>query len=200
MFCIKYWNSFDSDDPDSKVFIIAGPRGSGKTVLLSYIKRIYDEKDNWITVDLKHYGDMIEQLCAKVYEKGKVKHLFAKVNFNFSFSGFGFSIHGETPVSNIESLAEKIFTYLSKKHIKVLVTIDDVIKNEKTQYFVHSYQSYIREKYDLFLLMSGLYENISSLENDKGLTFLVRAPKVYLEKLSQIAIANSYMRLLNVDK
>ena len=193
-------DSFDSVSPDSKVFIIAGPRGSGKTVLLSHIKKMYDEKDNWITVDLNPYGDMIEQLCAKIYEKGKIKHLFVKSDFSFSFSGLGFTIHGETPVSNIESLIEKIFSYLLTKNIKVLVTIDDVVKNDQMRYFVHSYQSYIREKYNLFLLMSGLYANISDLENDKGLTFLVRAPKVYLDKLSKVAIANSYMRLLGVDR
>ena len=192
--------TFNSDSPESKVFILAGPRGCGKTVLLSHIKRIYDKKENWLTVDLNPYGDMVEQMCAKIYERGKIKHLFLKLDFNFSFKGFGFSIQGDTPVSNIESLAEKMFLYLKKKKIKVLITIDDVIKNPQMQYFIHSYQSYIREQYDVYLLMSGLYENISSLENDKGLTFLVRAPKIYLEKLSQVAITNSYMYLLNVDK
>lgn len=191
--------SFDSETPESKVYVISGPRGCGKTVLLSHIKRMYDDKDGWITVDLNPYGNMVEQLCAKIYECGKLKRLFLKAEFNFSFKGIGLSIHGDTPVSNIESLAEKIFTYLKKKNIRVLITIDDISKNEFTQYFVHSYQSYIREKYDLFLLMSGLYENVSILERDKGLTFLARAPKIYLEKLSQVAVANSYKRLLNVD-
>ena len=193
-------NSFDSENPDSKVYILTGPRGSGKTVLLSRIKAMYEAKENWITVNLNPYGDMIEQLCAEIYEKGKVKHLFLKAEFSFSFKGLGFSIHGETPVSNAETLSEKMLSYLKKKNVRVLVTIDDVAKNEQMKYFIHAYQNYIREKYNLFLLMSGLYENISDLENDKGLTFLVRAPKIYLEKLSQVAIANSYMRLLNVDR
>lgn len=192
--------SFDSDNPETKVYIITGPRGSGKTVLLTHIKNIYENKKDWITVNLNPYGDMVEQLCASVYEKGKVKHLFLKTEFSFSFKGIGFSIQGDTPVSNVETLSEKIMAYLKKKGIKILVAIDDVVKNDNTQYFIHAYQSYIREKYNLYLLMTGLYENISNLENDKGLTFFVRAPKLYLEKLSQIAIANSYQRLLDVDK
>ncbi len=192
--------SFDSDYPETKVYILTGPRGSGKTVLLSHIKHIYEERNDWITVDLNPYGNMIEQLCAEIYEEGKIKRLFVKAEFNFSFKGVGFSIHGDTPVSNIETLSEKMLAYLKKKKTKVLITIDDVIKNENMRYFVHAYQSYIREKYDLYLLMTGLYGNISDLENDKGLTFLVRAPKIYLEKLSQIAIANSYQRLLGVNE
>ncbi len=193
-------NSFDSDIPESKVFVLTGPRGSGKTVLLSQIKHEYDQKEKWIVVDLNPYGNMIEQLCAGIYEKGKIKHLFIKTEFNFSFKGIGFSIQGDNPVSNTEALLDKMLFFLKKKQYRVLVTIDDILKNENVQYFIHAYQSCIREKYDLFLLASALYENISDIENDKGLTFLARAPKIYLEKLSQISIANTYTRILGVDK
>lgn len=192
-------NAFDSEFPESKVFIVCGPRGSGKTVLISQVKKIYDQRKDWITIDLNPYGDLIEQMCAKLYEAGLPKHLFLKTEFNFSFKGLGFTISGENPVSNLNTLSEKMLSYLKKKGIRVLLVIDDVLKNEYTQYFVHSFQSYIREKYDLFLLMSGLYDNISSLENEKGLTFFIRAPKIYLNKLSQVAIANAYSRLLSID-
>lgn len=192
--------SFNSDNPESKIYIFAGPRGSGKTVLLSHIKSIYEEKKDWITVDLNPYGDMLEQLCAKIYEKGKVKHLFLKTEFNFSFKGISFSISGENPISNVESMLERMFSYLLKKNIKVLMTIDDVSNNEFVKYFTHQYQSFIRDKYNVFLLLSGLYENISRIESDKSLTFLVRAPKIYMEKLDYIAITFSYMNLLGIEK
>ena len=193
-------DAFDSETPESKVFVITGPRGSGKTVLLSHIKSIYDEQNGWLTVDLNPYGNMVEQLCAKIYEKGKIKHLFLKAEFNFSFQGIGFAVSGEKPISNADTLLEKIFSYLKKKEIRVLITVDDISNNENLKYFIHAYQNLIREKYDAFLLASGLYENISAIENDKGLTFFVRAPKIYLEKLSLIAITNSYMRILGADK
>lgn len=143
---------------------------------------------------------MIEQLCAKAYEKGKVKRLFLKAEFNDSFHGFGISIRGGNPVSNVESMVENILRHLNKKRINVLLTIDDVSNDENMRYFAHEYQSYIREGFRVFLLMSGLHESISDLENGKGLTFLIRAPKIYLQQLSQVAIANSYIRALGVDK
>lgn len=193
-------DSFESLNPESKIFVLTGPRGSGKTVFLSQAKNYFEEKSNWITVNLKPYGDMIEQLCASIYEKGKVKHLFLKVEFNFSFKGIGFSISGAEPISNAETLLEKMFKYLKGKKYKVLIVVDDISSNEYTKYFAHSYQNFIREGYDTFLLASGLYENISALENDKSLTFLIRAPKIYLERLSLSAIANSYIKLLQVDQ
>ena len=193
-------NSFDSESPESKIYVITGPRGSGKTVFLSQIKRIYDEKEDWITIDLNPHGNMIEQFCAKAYEKGKVKRLFLETEFNYSFHGFGISISGGNPVSNVESMVEKILVHLAKKGIRVLLTIDDVTNGENMRYFAHAFQSYIREGYGVFLLMTGLHDNISDLQNDKGLTFLIRAPKIHLDRLSQVAIANSYIRVLGVDK
>ena len=35
---IQITDAFDSENPESKVFVLAGPRGCGKTVLLSKIK------------------------------------------------------------------------------------------------------------------------------------------------------------------
>ena len=190
---------FESENPESKIKIITGPRGCGKTVLLSQIKNHFDEKNNWITVDLTQYSNMLEQLAGKLYENGKIKKLFIKAEFNFSFKGIGFSIHGDTPISNVESLLDRIFTYLRNKNIKVLVTIDDIANNDHVKQFIQTYQGFIRSKYQVFLLMTGLFENISDLENTNNLTFLLRAPKVKLSKLNMRAIALTYKKYLGVD-
>lgn len=192
-------NSFTSENPESKAFVLTGPRGSGKTVFLSEIRSTFSNKENWLAVNLNPYGDMLEQLCASIYEHGKTKHLFLTVDFNFSFKGLGFSIRGKEPVSNVQTLLEKMLTYLRKKDTKVLITVDDVTNNQNMKYFIHAYQSLIADKFNVFLLMTGLYENISEIENDKGLTFFIRAPKVHLDKLSLIAISNSYAKIFKID-
>ena len=81
---------FDSEKPETKVMVLTGARGVGKTVLLSAIKKYYDEKESWITADVNPNIDILEQLVSKIYEYGKVKKLFLKTEFNFSFNGFGF--------------------------------------------------------------------------------------------------------------
>ena len=191
---------FDSEIPETKIKIITGPRGCGKTVLLSQVKKYYDDKDSWITADVNPNGDILEQLASKIYESGKVKKLFLKAEFNFSFKGIGLTIHGDEPVSSIYTLLDKMFKYLKKKEIRVLITIDDCSTNENMKIFAHSYQSFIREEYPAFLLITGLYENVDKLEKVDNLTFLARAPKLFLNKLSIRAVTMSYMRIFDISE
>ncbi len=48
--------------------------------------------------------------------------------------------------------------------------------------------------------MTGLYKNISKLEEDRSLTFLFRAPKLRLSPLSLLSIANSYQTTFSLDE
>ena len=121
---------FESDNPETKAMIITGPRGCGKTVLLTQIKTYFQDKNDWLTVALNHSSIMLEQLAGKLYEEGKIKKLFLKAEFNFSFQGLSFSIKGEKPISNVHSLLDVIFKYLKKKNVKVLIVIDDVGNND----------------------------------------------------------------------
>ncbi len=190
---------FTSEDPRSKVYLIGGPRGCGKTVLLSQIKEFFDEQKDWITVDLNPFMDMHDQFASKLYNEGKLKKLFLKTDFSISFKGVSFSISGEKPVTNVISLIEIMLKYLKKKQKKVLITIDDVSNNDNIKAFIYTYQSLLREGLETFLLMTGLYDNVSNLSSDKNLTFLLRAPKLYLTKLNLRDVAQSYQRQLNVS-
>lgn len=191
---------FDNDNPETKIIILTGARGVGKTVLLSSIKKYYDNLDNWISLDANPNLDILEQLASKIYEYGKIKKLFLKTEFNFSFKGLGFSIKGDNPVSSIQVLLDKMLKYLKDKNVKVLITIDDIISNDEVKIFAHAYQSFIREGYLLYFIATGLYENIEKLSNEKNLTFLSRAPKLYLGKLNLKAITYSYMDIFNIDE
>lgn len=82
---------------------------------------------------------------------------------------------------------------------RVLITIDEVDNSEQIKEFVQAYQSLIRLKYPVLLLMTGLYENINKLQDDKSLTFLYRAPKINLGPLNIKAIEISYKNNLNID-
>lgn len=47
--------------------------------------------------------------------------------------------------------------------------------------------------------MTGLYENVRSLQNEKSLTFLYRTPQIELNSLPLIDIYYSFKDLLNID-
>lgn len=166
-------------------------------MLTSLIKLFED--DDFICLDLNPFEDLNEQFAAKLYEKGKLKKLFLHPEFSFSFKGLTFSIDGNDKVSNISSLIEKMLAYIKKKNKKVLISIDDVSTNNYVKSFIFSFQQMIRNDENVFLLLTGLYENVSELERNKSLTFFLRAPKLFLTSLSIYEIVYSYKKILNLS-
>lgn len=192
-------SAFKDETPETKVFVITGPRGAGKTALLTKMKNVFHE-EGYLTIDLNPFMEMQEQFASKLYEEGKLWKLFLHPEFSFSFNGLTFSLKGKTEINNISTLISRMLEYLKKKNKRVLITIDDVSKTLSMKGFVYAYQQWIREGYPVFLLMSGLYENVSEIERDKSLTFFLRAPKIMLEPLNVAAIAYSYKNLLDLDE
>lgn len=192
-------STFKDETPEAKVFIITGPRGSGKTALLTKMKDVF-RGEGYLTVDLNPFDDMQEQFASKLYEEGKLWKLFLRPEFSFSFKGLTFSLKGKTEINNISTLIGRMLEYLKKKGRRVLITIDDASNSKDMKSFVFSYQQWIREGYPVFLLMSGLYENVSEIGRNKSLTFFLRAPKIMLEPLNLAAIAYSYKNILGLDE
>lgn len=141
--------------------------------MLSYISKILKERDNWIVIDISSKANTIETIATEIYEVGKIKHIFLKTEFNFSFQGFSLNIKGESPVSSALALLKKMLDVVKKKGKRVLLTIDEVDNSNQLKEFVQICQSLIRLDYPLMLLMSGLYDNIFRLQNEKALTFCI---------------------------
>ena len=194
------YSSFSSESPNSQIYILTGIRGSGKTVAMTTIVDFYKKSDKWICVELNPESDMLEQLASKLIDEGNLRRMFIKSEFNFSFQGIGFSLKGDVPIINVSSLLKREFEYLKKKGIKILISVDEAVSNGPMKIFAHEFQTLLREKFDVFLLMTGLYQNISSLEKNKSLTFLYRAPKIKLSSLNMVSIFNSYKRVFSLDE
>ncbi len=82
---------------------------------------------------------------------------------------------------------------------KVLITIDEVTPSNEIKKFANFYQSMIGKNYNLFLLMTGLKNNINSLIGSNTSSFLSRTPKINLTPLNEISIAKEYERILKID-
>ncbi len=158
------------------------------------------KSDDWIVVDPGPKDQILENAASEIYETTTAKRLFLKGEFSFSFQGVSFSLKGKEPATTANSLIKKMIGYLSKKGKRVLITIDEVDNIPEMKKFVQAYESLIRHDYKILLLMTGLYENISKLQNDTTLTFLYRSPKIFLEPLSISAIASSYEIHLGADQ
>lgn len=196
----KIIENFNSETPSSYVYLITGVRGSGKTVFLSNIASILNKDDRWIVADSGQKSNILENIASDIYENGKVKHLFVKKEFNFSFNGISFSLKGKEPVSSVMGVLKKMLEHIKSKGKRVLITIDEVDNSQNMKEFVQAYQSLIRLHYPVMLLMTGLYENVSKLQDDSSITFLYRAPKIHLGPLSLSTIASRYREYLGVDE
>ena len=184
----------------NKSFLITGVRGTGKTVMLSHISKQFENEKNWIVIELIPNYDMLEQFASALYDSSIMNKIFNNKTFGFSFSGISFSISGEKPITNVISLIEVLLDRIKKCDKSVLIAVDEVSNNDYVKTFTQAFQLLIRKDYPIHLLMTGLYQNIYELQNDKDLTFLYRAPKISLEPLNLAAITNSYQELLNITK
>lgn len=191
-------DSFEYDKSHS--FIITGLRGTGKTVLMNHVSDYFESKKEWIVIQLISEADMLDLLASRLYDASLSHRIFNGKTFGFSFQGISFSIKGEKPVTNVISLIEIMLDKIKKSNKKVLITVDEVANNNYVKPFVQTFQLLLRNRYPIFLLMTGLYQNIYELQNNKTLTFLYRAPKINLDPLNISAIAASYKEIFKVDK
>ena len=184
-------DAFTSDQAPTHTFMITGVRGSGKTVMMTEICNVLRNRKDWTVLELNPEKDVLKSLASKLYNLDTLKHLFSNAGISVSIMGFGFTFDN-TPVDDHEVIVERMLKVLKKHHKHLLLAVDEAVNNPYIREFAHAFQIYLRQDYDIFLLMTGLYENLYELQNEKSLTFLYRAPKVFVEPLSFDMIAESY--------
>jgi len=195
----KVYSDFSSALPASQIYILIGARGAGKTVLLTEMYNTFED-EGWVVADVNPHRNILEDLAAQVYDKGKLKRLFLKGSFDISFHGVSFSLEGKEPVSSVSTVVERMLNNLKKKGKRLLITLDEVTSTDRIKEFAHDFQGFVRKGLPVFLVMTGLHENVMSLQNDKSLTFLYRAPKILLDPLDIRAIEKSYAKVLGVGE
>ncbi|MCQ2743094.1 MAG: DUF2075 domain-containing protein [Bacilli bacterium] len=192
-------DSFSQEIPSNQIFVITGLRGSGKTVLLTSLLKHYENESDWMVEDLNPEVDLAKSLVSKLYHDGVAKSVFVKGELNFSFHGLGVTLNSEGPEMDPETALERMLVYLKRKKKKLLITIDEASNTPYLRRFAHTFQMLVRMDLPIFLVMTGLFENIDKIQNEKDLTFLLRAPKIYLGPLDLKSIARRYQSTLNID-
>lgn len=187
--------------PTYRGMFITGVRGSGKTVILGDIRNKIAARKEWITIDLNPESNLLDSLARNLYLIPEVKALFVKAKMDFSILGIGVHIENAELVASDEEDAVKMMLHVLKKAgKKVLVTIDEVTYGNDVARFSHALSSYASADYDIFVLMTGLTDNIKAIKNQKSLTFLYRAKVMELESLNITAIASDYQKVLGIER
>lgn len=196
---IEIVDTFREENPSQQVYIITGVRGSGKTVLMTEAAREIASDEDWVVVELNPERDMLESFAAKLSSEDRFARLFQSAKLNLSFFGLGLEVGGTAPITDIEVALEAMIAALAKQGKRVLVTVDEAASTQNMKAFANSFQILIRRNLPLFLLMTGLHENIRTLQDQKSLTFLYRAPKIATTPLNLGAMAANYRENLALD-
>ena len=192
-------DAFLNDPPNQQTFLITGVRGSGKTVLMTEIRKKLQEEPDWITVELSTSQDLLLTLAQTLYNDNRLSKLL-KQGGGISVLGFGVQLNSSIEIQNPTLAIKNAMDKYAKQHKKLLICIDEVISNDTMKEFSSIYQILLREDYPIYLVMTGLYDNINDLRNEKNLTFLYRVPEIRLRGLNLSTIAANYARNLPITE
>ena len=191
--------NFEQEPPSSQVYMLTGVRGSGKTVLMTDIAKELSKRENWLVVELSTERDMLTSLAAKLCSRPELFALFVEAKLNFSLLGIGIEVKNAAPISDIETALSRMLGVIRSAGKKLLVTVDEAANNPNVRVFASTFQIFMRQEYPVFLLMTGIYDNIHNLQNEKTLTFLYRAPKITLGALNLTSIRLQYAKIFGIS-
>lgn len=192
-------DNFTSPNANQQLYMITGIRGSGKTVLMTSVADTLRQEKDWIVIELNPEMDLLQNLAAKLSSHTLCYEWFRKAKLNLSFLNLGLEVSGEPPIRDMETAVIRMLETLRSHGKKLLITVDEVTNTPQMKVFASSFQILVRLNLPVFLLMTGLYENIYELQSQKSLTFLFRAPKIQLPALDLSAIRIRYKNVFHLE-
>lgn len=193
--------SFDNGlgDPNLCTLLI-GPRGSGKTALLSCVGGEARER-GWIVVDSVAETGMLEDILQHAQHEAahlvepEPRRTLSGVNVG-ELIGLQWEIAGEhTP--NWRMRMEALLRELSARKVGLLITVDEVrVDVEEMVSLASSYQLFVRSGFDVALLMAGLPANVTDLVEDRRVSFLRRARQHVLGPIGAVDVSRAFRKTI----
>lgn len=206
-------NNFCNEDSSKYVYKITGLRGSGKSVEYSKVIRTLKEKKDWLVYPLSASGAVVSTLISKLSTERFInsRATTTSKSSTTTVSGNSLIVSGNESISISKSSSDnehfyseeatltKMIETANKKKYKVLIGIDDISKTPDTIKLLSIIGSMILEGAKLYLLVTGLSENIEDFSSEKNLSFFKRADSKEIKLLNKFDITYMYEKLLGVD-
>lgn len=190
-------DNFLNEPPNQQIYMITGVRGCGKTVFMTEVANTLKSEKNWEVLELSTNQNMLSVMAQSLSKESRFSKLL-KRGIGLSVGGFGVQIDGSADTAEAQIVIRETLSALQRHNKKLLICIDEVVSNQYMKEFASVFQILLRENFPIFLLMTGLYENINDLRNEKNLTFLYRAPEIKMRPLNIGSIAENYQKNLSV--
>ena len=176
--------------------ILVGPRGAGKTALLSSIAR-EASAHGWVTASVSAAPGMLEDILQRAWEaasefvdndrKIRVKEIGIPQVVSVELQRSGEEANWRTKMNRL--LAE-----LDRNDIGLLVSIDEVtVELDEMVQFASVYQHFVREDKRIGVVMAGLPYQVSELITDKRISFLRRSRQRKLGRILDGDVENAFL-------
>ncbi len=182
------------------ISLLVGPRGTGKTALLSYFADAA-EASGWISARVTCVKGMLDDILIRAQRSSR--HL---VDVQPARKLKGASIGDllsleleDSPqeLSNWRSKMDDILDALAERGTGLLVTVDEVNPNiEEMTTLVAGFQHFLDEGKKVALIMAGLPYGVSSLLSGRSTSFLRRAARYELRALSDFEVEEALIRTM----
>lgn len=165
----------------ARLMRIAGPRGSGKTVLLNELSEIA-RKHGWCVINSTAHQSWFDDLCQHVMQADLIG-ASAEVDFETVRA----SIKNSAGKIDVREVLDARVVPLTKMGKGLLVTVDEVQDASKDDFarVAIAVQHLIREKKNIAFAFAGTMSGVNGLLSNGGPEFMRRA---YYEDLTSIPL------------
>ena len=168
---------------------ISGPRGSGKTVLLTELGDIAKAK-GWVVVDETAGKGLVDRITERLARQ--LPEANASMDIDLGFVKAHAGVSSGTGGADIRTVLDEAAGRIGKKG--VLVTVDEVQDADKGEMAAISQavQHLIREKKDVAFVFAGLTMGVADFINGEAMTFLRRAKAEQLKSIPDDDVAAAF--------
>lgn len=205
--------NFRSEESAKYVYKITGLRGSGKSVEYSKVIRTLKEDKKWLVYPLSASGEAVSTLISKLSMEKFIdaKETTTSVSSTTSVGGNAAIVSGNESINIQKTFADKeqfyspeatltkMISTANEKNYKVLIGIDDISKTPEIVRLLSIIGSMLLEGLSVYLLVTGLSENIEDFSSESNLTFFMRADSREIKTLNRFDITYMYEKLLGLD-
>lgn len=153
---------------------ITGPRGSGKTVLLTQLGDLARER-GWTVVDETAGEGLCDRICDTL--RRKQNKIDASIDIDVPLVKGRLALSSEQKEQTLREVLTAAATKLTGKSKGVLVTVDEVqdASEDDMRAIAAAVQHLIREKKNVAFVFAGITTGVLDLLNGQALTFLRRS-------------------------
>lgn len=177
---------------------ITGPRGSGKTVLLTQLGDIANDR-GWTVVNVSGR----EPLCASIQEQLAHDARIRSLDIKISLLIVSAEAHlgGAAEELLFREVLSRATRSLTNHGSGLLITVDEVqdASHDEMATIATSVQYMIREQQDIGLLFAGITTGVLDLLNGEGITFLRRAKAEELASIPTDEVAQALRKTIEVS-